>query len=69
MFKLHLSLRFQLICVCAICVGYALLKVLTIFQYASNLVNQRLHFDVFLPTFSRVFKVSIFQLRHNPFFT
>ena len=31
----------------------------TIFQYASTLVNQRLHFDVFLPTLSRVFKVSI----------
>jgi hypothetical protein len=35
----------------------------------SELVNQLLHFDVFLPTFSRVFKVSIFQLRHSPFFT
>ena len=32
-------------------------------------VNQRLHFDVFLPTSSRVCKVSIFQLRHSPFFT
>jgi len=59
-FKLQLSLRFQLICVCAICVGYALLKVLTIFQYASNLVNQRLHFDVFLPTSSHIIKVRIF---------
>ena len=27
------------------------------------------HFDVFLPTFSRVIKVSILQLRHSPFFT
>jgi hypothetical protein len=26
-------------------------------------------FDVFLPTSSRIFKVSIFQLRHSPFFT
>ena len=34
----------------------------------SELVNQLLHFDVFLPTFSRVFKVSIFQLRFSPFF-
>jgi len=39
------------------------------FQYASTLVNQRLHTDVFLPTSSRIFKVSIFQLRHSPFFT
>jgi len=39
------------------------------FQYASNLMNQHLHFDAFLPTSSRVFKVSIFQLRHSPFFT
>jgi hypothetical protein len=31
------------------------------------LVNQRLHFDVFLPTSSRVFKISNFQLRHSPF--
>jgi len=31
--------------------------------------SQRLHFDVFLPTSSRVCKVSIFQLRHSPFFT
>jgi hypothetical protein len=37
------------------------------FQYASTLVNQHLHFDVFLPTFSRVFKVSIFQLRQSSF--
>ena len=39
------------------------------FQYASILMNQRLHFDVFLPTSSRVlvFQVSIFQLRHSPF--
>ena len=36
------------------------------FQYAS-MANQRLHFDVFLPTSSHVFKVSIFQLRHSPF--
>jgi len=35
----------------------------------STLVNQHLHFDVFLPTSSRVCKVSIFQLRHSPFFT
>jgi hypothetical protein len=39
------------------------------FQNASTLVNQRLHFDMFLPTSSRVFKVGIFQLRHSPFFT
>jgi len=39
------------------------------FQYASTLVNQRLHLNMFLPTSSRVFKVSIFQLHHSPFFT
>ena len=39
------------------------------FQNVSTLVNQRLHFDTFLPTSSRIFKVSIFQLRHSPFFT
>jgi len=39
------------------------------FQNASTLVNQRLHSDMFLPTFSRVFKVGIFQLRHSPLFT
>ena len=44
-------------------------KFLTMFQYASILVSQCLHFNVFLPTSSRVFKVSIFQLRHSPFFT
>jgi hypothetical protein len=37
------------------------------FQYASILMSQRLHFDTFLPTFSRVFQASIFQLRHSPF--
>jgi hypothetical protein len=62
-FKLQLSLR----CQQAMCVGFDLWKV-TIFQYASTLVNQRLHFDVFLPTSSRVCKVSIFQLRYSPFF-
>ena len=50
------------------CVDFDLLKG-NYFQYASTLVNQRLHFDVFLPTSSRVCKVSIFQLRHSPFFT
>ena len=39
------------------------------FQYASLSMNQCLHFDMFLPTSSRVFQVSIFQLRHSPFFT
>jgi len=39
------------------------------FQYASTLVNQRTHLGVLLPTSSRVFKVSIFQLRHSPFLT
>jgi hypothetical protein len=39
------------------------------FQYASTLVNQRPHFDMFLPTSSRIFTVSFFQLRHSPFFT
>ena len=64
--KLHLSLHFQLvqlICVCAMCVGLALMKGLI----ASTLVNQRLHFDMCLPTSSRVFKFGIFQLRHSPF--
>jgi len=61
-FKLQLSLR----CQQAMCVGFDLWKV-TIFQYASTLVNQRLHFDVFLPTSSRVCKVSIFQLCYSPF--
>jgi hypothetical protein len=48
------------------------------FQYASIFMNQ--HFDTLLPTSSRVFNVSIFldvtlpylsifQLRHIPFFT
>jgi len=50
------------------CVGFDLSKG-NYFRYASTLVNQRLHFDVFLPTSSRVCKVSIFQLRHSPFFT
>jgi len=48
------------------CVGFALLKGP---NYFSVCVGQRLHFDVFLPTSSRVFKVSNFQLRHSPFFT
>jgi len=39
------------------------------FQYASTLMNQRLHFDMFLPTSSHIFKVSISQLRHGPFLT
>ena len=52
---------------CAMCVGFDLSKGYY-FQYASTLVNQRLHFDVFLPTSSRVCKVSIFQLRYSPFF-
>ena len=65
-FKLQLSLRFQLICVQ--CVWVLTFWKVTIFQYASTLVNQRLHFDVFLPTSSRVCKVSIFQLRYSPFF-
>ena len=47
------------------CVGLALMKGLI----ASTLVNQRLHFDMFLPTSSRVFNVGIFQLRHSPYFT
>jgi hypothetical protein len=50
------------------CVGFDLFKG-NYFQYVSTLVNQRLHFDVFLPTSSHIFKVSIFQLRHSPFVT
>ena len=38
------------------------------FQYASILINQRLYFDTLLPTSSRVFKVSNFQLRHSSVF-
>ena len=49
------------------CVGFDLSKGYY-FQYASTLANQCLHFDVFLPTSSCVCKVSIFQLRHSPFF-
>ena len=41
-------------------VGFAPLdKVWTMFQYASILMNQRLHFDTFLPTSSRVCKFSL----------
>ena len=50
----------------AMCVSFDLV---TIFQYASTMVNQCLHFDVFLPTSTHIFKVSTFQLRHSPFFT
>ena len=69
-FKLQLSLRFHLVQlnVCTVCVGFDLSKG-NYFQYASTLVNQRLHFDVFLPTSTHIFKVSTFQLRHSPFFT
>jgi len=38
-------------------------------QMVSFYMGASLHFDVFLPTSSRIFKVSIFQLRHSPFFT
>ena len=48
------------------CVGFDLSEG-NYFEYASTLVYQRLHSDVFLPTSSRVCKVSIFQLRHSPF--
>ena len=69
-FKLQLSLRFQLVQLIFVqCVWVLTFGKVTIFQYASTLVNQHLHFDVFLPTSSRVFKGSIFQLRHSPFFT
>jgi len=39
------------------------------FQFASTLVNQLLLFNMFCPrTSSRVYKVSIFQLRQSPFY-
>ena len=44
-------------------------KVLSMFLNASTLVNQRLHFGMFLPTSSHVLKVGIFQARHSPFLT
>jgi len=41
---------------------------LTMFQHASIWwTNMHLHSDAFLPTSSRVFQVSISQLRHSPF--
>ena len=68
--KLHLSLHFQLvqlICVCAMCVGFAFMKGL-------NNVSECVYFGEPTSTlwyvfayFSRVFKVDIFQLRHSPF--
>jgi hypothetical protein len=50
------------------CVGFDLLKG-NYFSVCVYFGEQSLHFDVFLPTSSRVCKVSIFQLRHSPFFT
>ena len=41
-------------------------RLVTMFQYAPTLPNV---YTLYLPTSSRVFKVSIFQLRHSPFFT
>jgi len=46
------------------CVGFALMKGL---NYVSVCVYFGEPTCLFLPTSSRVFKVSIFQLRHSPF--
>jgi hypothetical protein len=71
--KLQLSLCFQFVqlYLCAMCVGFDLLKVnyFSVCVYFGEPSNVYTLLDVFLPT-SHVFKVSIFQfLRHSPFFT
>ena len=68
--KLQLSLCFQFVqlYLCAMCVGFDLLKVnyFSVCVYFGEPSNVYTLLDVFLPT-SHVFKVSIFQLRHSPF--
>ena len=75
MFKLHLSLRFklvQLICVFAMCVGFALMKGLnyaSVCVYFGEPMNQRLHFDVCVYLLLHVSLRLAFPVASQPFFT